>query len=65
MVDNLSLVTAQKQTPQGMVNRTNFPRTILFPLLLLHLGNLWNFNQITLDFHISQRKPKMRHTVRL
>jgi len=34
------------QTLQGMVGRTNFPSTILFPLLLLDLGNLWNCNQI-------------------
>jgi len=45
-VGNLSQVASQKQTLQGMAGRTNFPSTIPFPLLLLNLGNSWNFNQI-------------------
>jgi len=45
-VGNLTLAASQKQTLQCMAGRTNFPATILFPLLLLNLGNLWNFNQI-------------------
>ena len=39
-----------QQTLQGMAGRTNFPPTIPFPVLfviLLNLGNLWNYNQIT------------------
>jgi len=46
-VGNLSLVAGQKQTLQGMAGRSNIPPTIPFPLLLLNLGSLWNFNQIT------------------
>jgi len=45
-VGNLSRVTDQKLTPQGMASRTNFPSTLPLPLLLLNLGYLWNFNQI-------------------
>ena len=45
-VGNLSPVADQKQTQQDMAGRTNFPPTIPLPLLLLNLGNLWNFNQI-------------------
>ena len=45
-IGNLTLATSQKQTLQCMAGRTNYPPTILFPLLLLNLGNLWNFNQI-------------------
>jgi len=48
-----------------MASRTNFPPTIPSPLLLMmliKLGNLWNFNQI--DSWFSQ-KPKIRHTVHL
>jgi len=29
-----------------MTDRTNLPSTIPFLLLLLNLGNLWNFDQI-------------------
>jgi len=44
-----NLVAGQKQTLQGIAGRNNFPPTTPFPLLfmmLLKLGNLWNFNQI-------------------
>jgi len=48
-IGNLSLVTGQTETLQGMWSRFNFPPTIPFHLLfmmLLKLGNVWNFNQI-------------------
>jgi len=48
-VGNLSLVASQKQAVQGMTGCNNIPSTIPFPLLfmmLIKLGNLWNFNQI-------------------
>ena len=45
-VGNLSPVAGQKQTLQGTAGRTNVPSTFPFPLLLLNLGNSWNFNQI-------------------
>jgi len=63
-----------KQTLQRMAGRTNFPPTIPFPLLfmmLLKLGNLWNFNQIKfliLTVHNRSRKYKAQYlysTVRL
>jgi len=52
-VGNLSLVAGQKQTMQGMAGRTNFPPTILFPLLLLNLGNFGILIRLTPDFHSS------------
>jgi len=45
-VGNLSRVAGQKQTLQRMAGRINFPPSIPVPLLLLNLGNLWDFNQI-------------------
>ena len=47
-----------KNTLHGMVGRTNFPPTIPFLLLLLNLGNLWNFNQINYWFSQFITKPK-------
>jgi len=38
-----------------MAGRTNFPRTIPFPLLLLNLGNLWDLIRLTPDFHTTVR----------
>ena len=40
------LVLGQKQILKGMVDCTHFTSKILFPFLLLNLGNLWNFNHI-------------------
>jgi len=63
-VGNLSLVMGPKQTLQCMAGRTNFPPTIPFPLLfmmLLKLGNLWNFNQIKfLIFTVHNRSRKYK-----
>jgi len=59
---NLSLVAGQKQTLQDMTVRTNFPTAIPFPLLfmmLLKLGNLWNYrNQINSWFSQSIKKTQ-------
>jgi len=47
-VSNL-LVAGQKQTLQGMASHINFQPTIRFILLfimLIKLGNLWNYDQI-------------------
>jgi len=57
-IGNLSPVAGQNQTLQGMAGRTNFPPTIPFPLLLLNLGNLWNFNQINSWFSVCNGSPK-------
>jgi len=46
---NPSLVVGQKQILQGMAGHINFPLTIPFHMLfimLVKLGNLWNFDQI-------------------
>jgi len=51
-----SRVVGQKQTLQCMAGRNNFPPTIPFLLLLLDLGNLWNFNQINSWFSQSLTK---------
>jgi len=45
-VGNFTLTAKQKQSQQCMAGGTNFPPKIPFPLLLLNLEDLWNFNQI-------------------
>jgi len=52
-IGNLSLVAGQTEALQDMWSRFNFPPTISFHLLfmmLLKLGNFWNFYQINTWF---------------